>query len=173
MSSYGTSLGENLKALYRSHGGPKTLVKSAYFWIAGAISILTWRRATDETWATIAQSILPTLAGFSIASFAILFAILDTRARQALRAPAAQLNNRSPLLVLASSVTHAVLVQVTTLLYSIVFASKPFPVLEGYGGVATVLTLIASAFGLLLLLYAVILVIATALTVFKILEIAS
>jgi hypothetical protein len=173
MSSFGTGLLDNLGALYRSHGGPKSLLRSAYFWIAVALSVLAWRRVSDETWFAVAQSILPTLAGFSIASFAILFAILDSRARQALRAPSAELGGRSPLLVLASSVTHAVVVQVCALLFSIIFASKPFPRLEGLETTATVVTLIASGFGLLLLLYAVVLVLATVLTVFKILEIAT
>jgi len=173
MSSYGTSLVQNLTRLYVSHGGVKALFRSAYLWIAVILSALSWRRIFDESWANISQSILPTLAGFSIASFAILFAILDSRARQALRAPAPELQGRSPLLVLAGSVTHAVVVQVAALLFSMVFASKPFPCIHGLEMWASLCTAVLSGLGLLLLLYGVVLVLATVLTVFKMLEIAS
>ena len=173
MSSFRTGLRENIAALYNSHGGPRSLVRSAYFWVAVVLTILSWRKVADESWAAIAQSVLPTLTGFSIASFAILFAILDARARRALRAPDPRLDNRSPLLILAGSVAHAVVVQVIAILFSIVFTAKPFPVIAGLYLEAVTLTWLASALGLLLLLYAIVLVLATVLTIFRMLELAA
>lgn len=172
MSSLGTSLLENLRAMYRSYGGPKSVLRSAYLWIALVLSAVSWRRIADESWSSAAQAILPNLAGFSIAAFAILFAILDARARRALRAPAEKLGGRSPLLVLASSVTHSVVVQIFALLFAFSFVAKPFPTVPGYECAAVVVTLAFSAVGLLIFLYAVVLVLATVLTIFKILEIA-
>jgi hypothetical protein len=171
MSSFGTSFRDNLRSLYENHGGPKSFVRSAYFWIAVVLVALCWRRVADQSWVAIAQGVLPTLAGFSIASFAILFAILTPAARRALRAPAPELGGRSPLLVLASTVSHAVVVQVTALIFGTVFAAKPFPYILKLDVVAVVVNTISSGFGLFLLLYGIVLVLASVLTIFKILEI--
>ena len=130
-SSLGTSLIENIGVMYRNYGGLKSFLRSSYLWLAVVLTMISWRRVDDESWSASAQAILPNLAGFSVAAFAIIFAILDARARRALRAPAPSLGGRSPLLVLVSSVTHSVVVQILALLFAFSFAAKPFPTIAG------------------------------------------
>lgn len=173
MARLRTGLTANLGSLYRSYGGIGSLFASSYFWIAIALTALSWRAVDGTSWANLAQAALPNLAGFSIAAFAILFAILDDRSRTALRAPDPRLDDRSPLLILASSVCHAVIVQIGAFLYSVVYMNKPFPIIEGFECVARTANLVGSAIGVFLVIYAVILVMAAVLSIFKMLELAA
>jgi hypothetical protein len=168
-----TGLRESLAILYRSYGGFSSLVVSEYFWLALLLTGLSWRLGMDEKWAEMARSILPTLAGFSIAAYALFFAVLDERAREALRAPAPELRNRSPLLILASSITHAVFVQVVALITAVVFPAKPFPTLPCLSDLSHWVNHVVSFTGLFLMLYGIILILAAVLSVFRILEIRS
>lgn len=168
-----TGLAANLGSLYSSYGGVKSLFSSSYFWIAAILTALSWRSIGGATWANLAQAALPNLAGFSIAAFAILFAILDDRARLALRAPDPRLGDRSPLLILASSICHAVIVQIGAFLYSVVYTSKPFPIIDGLECAAKTVNLAGSTLGVFLVIYAVLLVMAAVLSIFKMLELAA
>lgn len=171
MDKSGTGLRESLRLLYRNYGGWRSLVQSEYFWLALVLSAACWRIGVDEKWADLAKSILPTLAGFSIAAYAIFFAVLDERARNALRAPAEELGNRSPLLILASSISHAVFIQILALLTAIVFPAKPFPYISCFGKINGAFSLLVSFGGLFLTVYGIVLVLAAVLSIFRILEI--
>ena len=168
-----TGFRESLAILYRSYGGFRSLVVSEYFWLSILLPVLSWRLGVDEKWTDVARSILPTLAGFSVAAYALFFAVLDERARQALRAPAPELRNRSPLLILASSISHAVFVQVVALIIGVVFPAKPFPTPECWAALAVWLNFIISFAGLFLMLYGIVLLLAAVLSIFRILEIRS
>ncbi len=173
MNNGHTGLRQSLGILYRSYGGFKSLAVSEYFWLAVILTALSWRIGVNEEWTDIARSVLPTLAGFSIAAYALFFAVLDERAREALRAPSAELDNRSPLLILASSISHAVFVQVTALIIAIVFPTKPFPVLNCFIDAASWANYVVSFLGLFLMVYGVVLILAAVLSIFRILEIRS
>lgn len=168
-----TALGSNLKLLYGSYGGLSGLLRSEYFYTGLILSALCWRLAANGTWADVAMSVLPTLSGFSIAAYAIFFTVLDDRARDVLRAPAPSLGNRSPLLILASAISHAVVVQISGILIAIVFAAKPFPVLCEWDFVASRVNWAVSAVGLFATMYGIVLVLAAILSIFRILEIRS
>lgn len=159
----------NISALYKNYGGLQSLVQSAYFWISVAVSGLCWRFVPDEAWSDLAKDILPQLAGFSVAAYALFFAVLDERSRKALREPAEQLGGRSPLLILASSISHAVIVQIIAVLFALIYSSKPFPTCEAT--FAATANNVFGAVGLFLLIYGVTLVLAAVLSIFKILEI--
>lgn len=159
----------NISTLYKNYGGFESLIRSAYFWISLVVSALCWRFVPSESWTDLSKDILPQLAGFSVAAYALFFAVLDERSRKALREPAEQLGGRSPLLILASSISHAVIVQIIAVLVSLVYSSKPFPTCSAELG--RVVNLSFGAFGLFLLVYGVTLVLAAVLSIFKILEI--
>lgn len=171
MADTGTGLRQSLRLLYRNYGGWHSLVTSEYFWLSLLLSGACWRIGVDEKWADTARSILPTLAGFSIAAYAIFFAVLDERARNALRAPSPDLGDRSPLLILASSISHAVFVQICALLCAVVFPAKPFPYVACFGDWNRAANLLVSFSGLFLTVYGVVLVLAAVLSIFRILEI--
>jgi len=165
-----TGMIASLRLVYSSHGGLRSIFRSGYFWFSGAMTTLCWPSIKSETWANAALSSLPTLAGFSIAAYAILFAVLDERSRRALSAPEPDLDNRSPLLIIVGVVTHAVVTQVLTLLYAFTFEQKPLP-----PSIAIIAPETAnhffSALGLFLFVYSVILILASILTLFRVLEI--
>lgn len=159
----------NILTLYKNYGGFGSLVRSAYFWISLAVSALCWRYIPTESWPDLAKDILPQLAGFSVAAYALFFAVLDERSRKALREPAEQLGGRSPLLILASSISHAVIVQIVAVLVALIYSSKPFPSCSFE--TVRIVNLFFGAIGLFLLVYGVTLVLAAVLSIFKILEI--
>jgi len=125
----------------------------------------------DGTWVQFALPILPTLAGFSIAAYAVYFSVLSEKDRDALRIPAPSLNNRSPLLILASAVSHSVFVQILAILLAIIFTAKPFPTPVGYSELAKSVNLVISCVGLFLTTYGIILVTASVFSIFRILHI--
>lgn len=168
-----TGLISTLRLLYSNYGGWRGLFKSSYFYISVAIAALCWRLARDESWVDFAKVTLPVLAGFSVAAYAIFFAILDEKARVALLAPEPTLGNKSPLLVLASSISHAVVVQVLGLICALVYSAKPFPVVEGLSDWAVRVDYVLSSIGLFITAYALVLVVASILSIFRILEIRS
>lgn len=172
MSGFSTGMFESLSLLYKSHGGYRALFRSSYFYAALLLTVFAWPAIPSYTWTSFAIGSLPTLAGFSIAAFAILFAVLDTKARAALSVQDERLGNRSPMLILASSICHAVVVQLFALIYAYIFQGKPIPVFVP-GVSADEVNLLFSLLGLILTLYAVVLVLAAVLSIFRLLEIQS
>lgn len=168
-----TDLSANLGALYSNYGGIRAFVRSEYTFIAMVVGAFCWQAAVTGAWSSLATSILPTLAGFSIAAYAIFFAVLDERAKRALSAPAEELNNRSPLLILASSICHAVVVQVLALLSGIVYTYTDIKLPSCLAEYAWYVKITFSAFGLFLTIYGVVLILASILSIFKILEITT
>ncbi|MDW9488830.1 hypothetical protein GOC72_28425 [Sinorhizobium medicae] len=168
-----TGLWENLRLVYQSYGGFSSLVVSGYFWVAAVTTALCWRTAFNEGWVELAIPVLPTLAGFSIAAYAVFFSVLSEGERAKLQKPSARLNGRAPLLILASSVSHAVFVQISAILVAIIFSAKPFPTPRGYDWVAEYVNYALSLFGLFLTVYGIILILAAVLSIFRILHIKS
>jgi len=117
----------------------------------------------------MSKDILPQLAGFSVAAYALIFAVLNERTRNALRAPSPKLGGRSPLLILASSISHAVIIQIISVVSALIYSSKPFPSVDPT--LSEVVNMTAGAVGMFLLAYGIVLVIAAVLSIFKILEI--
>lgn len=156
--------------LYDSYGGISGVLESKYAWFAAAFAAASWRLSLDGKWVAIAQSILPTLAGFSIAAYALFFAVLSEKERGILRNPVDGLNGRSPLLVMASTVSHSAMVQITGLIFSLVFSAKPLPTIEGFEQAAEITNMICSFSGMFLLYYGVNLIVANILTIFTIIE---
>jgi len=171
MSKSETALVGNLRRLYRSYGGFSAMLRSSYFWISVLFTGACWRFTTSEKWVEIAQVVLPAMAGFSIAAYAVFFAVLSENDRAALMGPAESLGGRSPLLALASSVSHAVVIQVIALLWSVLYAAKPLPILCSLENVAVKINIAGGAFGILLLVYGIVLVLGAVLSIFRLLEI--
>ncbi|NRB17708.1 MAG: hypothetical protein HRU33_09130 [Rhodobacteraceae bacterium] len=111
---------ENLKKLYKHYGGIKAVINSWYFWVAAFLTALSYDSIFDFSWADITLSVLPSLTGFTIAAFAIIFAILDAELLKKLMVPDGK--GHSPISSIASSIGHAVFIQVSALILAI--ASK-------------------------------------------------
>lgn len=159
---------QNIREVYFEYGGVMALLKSAYFWVAVFLTACCWRilLTGGDDWTNIAISISPTLAGFSLAMFALMFAILDPVTRSLLRAPSKELGGRSPLLSVAAKIIHAVLVQLSSIVMAIIYLAKPISLPEDYLGFIFWGNLIFSFSGLLLVIYGIMLVFAAVLSVF-------
>ncbi|HBF30010.1 hypothetical protein [Rhizobium sp.] len=171
MSDNGSGLLKNLFLIYESYGWIRSFIASGYTWMSVVFTCLAWRKAIEGNWADTALAILPTLAGFSIAAYAVYFSVLSDKERTALLAPDETLGGRSPLLILASSVSHTVFIQVIAILLAIVFQSKPFPTLEGFEKWAKIINNSISFGGLFLTVYGITLVLAAVFSIFRILHI--
>lgn len=171
----------DLRSLYQSYGGRNALLSSAYLWISAAITFSLSDFASGGAWANYALTVMPTLAGFSIAAFAIFFAVLDPKSQEALKKPEPTLDGRSPLLVLASAVIHAVVVQLAAILFALVYIGGPLQFLERILATlgtcydaTTAFSLLAaygSLLGLFFLVYGILLVLAAALSIFRLIAI--
>lgn len=170
MNDFQSGMLESMGLVYASHGGIRALLVSGYFWLSVILTMLCWQSFSSEDWIPIALAALPTFAGFSVAAYAILFAVLDEKARNALAAPEPSLGGRSPLLVIVGTVTHAVLVQVIAMLFAFCFQHKPLPMFLHFIRLETA-NMVWSAMGVFLFLYSISLVLASVLTIFRILEI--
>lgn len=168
-----TALLDNLSTLYRVHGGWKSISQSAYFWMALVFAVLSWRFALEipEVWTSSNIAIAPALTGFSIASFAVMFAIMDEKTRRLLSERDSEDVNSSPLLELFAIVTHTIFIQVLSLIFAIVFTAKPFPTLAYFEDVARSVNVIGAFIGILLFYYGLSLVLSVALAIFKLFEI--
>lgn len=164
--------GKSLRLVYQSHGGLRAIIRSGYFWFSAFLTGLCWPSIHSESWKAAAMGSLPTLAGFSIAAYAILFAVLDERSRAALAAPEPKMQNQSPLLVIVSIVTHAVITLIATLLYVFCFDQKPIPVLLRCMNPEPV-NYLFSGLGLFMLIYSATLILSSVLTLFRVLHIRS
>ncbi|WP_421704518.1 hypothetical protein [Aliiroseovarius sp.] len=110
---------ENLRKLYRHYGGSTAVLTSWYFWVAFILSSLSYSSIVDASWSEVALGVLPSLTGFTIAAFAIIFAILDADLLKKLMG--ADENGYSPISTIAASIGHAVFVQVAALLIASAF----------------------------------------------------
>lgn len=108
---------ENLKKLYRHYGGLKAVVRSWYFWVAFILSTLSYRSALNFEWSGIALGVMPSLTGFTIAAFALIFAILAPSMLKLLIAP--DKAGQSPISSIAAAIGHAVFIQVTAMVLAI------------------------------------------------------
>jgi len=168
-----TGLFSTLGILYKSYGGFRGLFSSEYFYISLIITCVCWRLTLGDDWSNLAKDVLPTLSGFSIAAYAIFFSVLDEGSRDALRAPASELGDRSPLLMIASGISHAVVVQIIGLMLAIIFSAKPLPVIPCMERFSKTTNIFYSSVGLFVTIYGIILILASVFSIFRILEIRS
>lgn len=172
---------ENLALLYRHHGGLREILTAPYFWSAAIFACIALFLGPSGAWASIALATLPSLAGFSIASFALIFSVIDKDTFSAL-APKDK-TGKSPLLQTVAIFVHVVCIQAVTLLIS------AFPKMESvgvWGYVSDAATArvphisstfylyapwVTTFFGYLLVFYSLIMVVALALSAFRLIVI--
>ena len=170
-NSSGTGFLENLRLVYHSYGGWKSFIRSGYTWLAIGVTALTWPKAVDGEWAITALQVLPTLAGFSIAAYAVYFSVLSENDREALLPPEPAMGNRSPFLILVSGISHAVFMQTCGIILAMIFVAKPFPTPAGLASFASTFNIAVSFIGSFLSTYGIILVVASVFSIFRILSI--
>ncbi len=172
---------ENLRILYLLHGGLESLIKSGYAWAALILWAISHGAVNNDAWADLALSLFPSITGFSIASFAIIFAVLKPTEIKVLLPP--NRSGRSPLLIVAASIVHTVVIQVAALIIATskklsgALISDPESSLlsccKGLDGLLNGISLAFSHIGLFLTYYGLFLVVGAILSVFRMLKIVS
>jgi hypothetical protein len=167
-----------LRELYTSYGWPWALLRSPYFWAATLLTAGSLESAIDSKWEELTLQVVPSLTGFSIAGFAIVFAVL--RPEQVKILLVKRDEKVAPLLKVFSGITHAILVQVLCVLIAVFrrIASSEYWILilddivchtvsEKFSTLLVYGDRVLSAFGLFLLFYGLLLVFSVALTIFQ------
>ncbi|WP_276912664.1 hypothetical protein [Hyphomonas atlantica] len=157
--------------VYSAVGGIRAIMFSSYFGLAVALAASSWRSIIVENdverWTSTVLAIFPSLAGFSIAAFALLFALLDEHTKRILSKPSDRFNGKSPLIMVVGILTHALIIQIITILYALVYQERPLP---DFWGVGETTNRALAFLGVWLLFYGILLMIAVVLTIFKMVE---
>lgn len=172
---------ENIRLLYRFYRAGRGIFLSAYFLTATVLALIVGVAFGFGPWYEMAHNTLPSLAGFSIAAFAIIFVVLKPEQISVLLKSKSD-NDKPPLLSVGSAICHAILVQVfTILLAGIVMSVDGQAVLDlcctvtpsdGCLRLLHILGWLLGLGGYILLFYSWLLVLAAALSVLRMMALA-
>lgn len=172
---------ENLKLLYSAYGGLAELARSGYFKIAVFLAVVSYCDVWNQKWVYLSGSILPTLAGFTIAAFALVFAATPDHVKLKLARPTS--NKHSAISRVSAKIVHAVIVQALSIVISVFFQTfdgtnilnwvEECDCAPGFSSFYSLLRFSASSLGLFLFYYGCCLVFASALTTFRLVLIIS
>lgn len=165
-----------LARYFHAYGGVRGVIGSPFFGIAivtTSLSYSNWLKPEPE-WIDKVESLIPSLLGFSLGTYAILFSIIGNRLKGALRQVKAP-HGVSYLESINATFFHFVFVQVVALMWTFLFQGtwlvdlvkvlKPYyPPLEEAG---IWLFRCGSFVGFFLLVYSVLLTVAAALAVYR------
>lgn len=169
---------------WRSYGGLRAVLASPFFHVSVLILAVCGPLWWSGPWWTSALSIVPSLLGFSIASFTILLSVGDEKFRRLLGVVRPG-KTESTLVRSASAFFHFILLQAIVLVVALVASSRPLGSLlaaSGYsfselpGPIAVLALMMGKTFravGMLLLIYTLMSAVAAMLNVFRITQLFS
>ena len=165
-----TNLRGNSREVGTDYGGWKTLLSSGYFWLSAIIAVTLWPVFESGEWADWAVDIIPTVLGLTLAGAAILTTIGGDSFRERLAQIKGSTGQEAPILELLSNFIFAMIIQLCALVFSLIFEAKPFRAAwlrcvgfdEEFG---RWINFAAGAFGSLLLVYGIFLILGAAFTV--------
>jgi hypothetical protein len=155
--------------LFKSYGGISAVLSSLYFWTALSLALLSLSMADPPRWPDYALKILPSLLGFSIAAYAIMFAIMDQKTRDVLSLAASN-EKPAPLLRIISSIAWAVLVQGISILLAVLIEAKPVASPCYFQPYVDDVNTVFSIIGLVLFYYSILLVISTVVYIYNVIS---
>lgn len=163
-----------LRRYVRSYGGIRGIAASPFFGIAIIISAVNYSQWVQPAWIEKVESFIPSLLGFSLGTYAILFSIMTGRLKGALRQVNAP-HGASYLEAINATFFHFIFVQVLSLMWAFLFqgtwlfdlarlSKQTYPWVEA---VFHISSRIGSFIGCFLLVYSILLMIAAALAVYR------
>lgn len=164
---------KRLEQYFDAYGGWRAVVGSPLFLLSAGITLLSYDNWLRHLWVDQTFTLIPSLLGFSLGTYAILFGLITSRLKRALRA-VKNARGTSYLDEINATFFHFILVQVLALMWAFLYAGTWMVdlvslvreydwVVKAYHGIA----IAGSLVGLLLLMYSVALVIAAALAVYR------
>jgi hypothetical protein len=115
---------EPLAAYFKAYGGVKGLIQSPFLHASFVLAVFMHNFWRTDSWAEISIEILPNLIGFSLGGYAIWLAIGNDSFR-ALLSTEPKGKGPSPFIRVSSVFAHFIVVQLTALVYALVYQSSP------------------------------------------------
>jgi len=164
-----------LRRYFSDYGGYKAVVGSPLFLTSLLVGLISYRSLREENWPELAFSIIPNLLGFSLGTYALLFSLISPRIRLALRSLR---NDRGTKYLDEMNATflHFIIAQVICILWSFLYRqSLFFDISSAISGIFPsrvnlfpILSDFGSYIGIVLIIYSLLLVIGSSLTVYRI-----
>lgn len=159
---------------FHAYGGWMAVLGSPLFALSVLLTGLSYGRWLREDWTSLSLSLLPSLLGFSLGTYAILFSLITSRVKGAMRAVKDD-RKISALEQVNATFFHFIFVQVLALLWAFAYQGTAlFDLATWLSGrwsfsltVFNVLRMVGAAGGFLLLIYSVTLMIAAALAIYR------
>jgi len=113
------SFGEIVARYYGAYGGASAMLGSPYLHLSLGLAALMWPLWRVPSWTDITLSVLPSLMGFSLGGFAMLLAVGDDGFRAILAGPARDSDKPSPLMGIAASFVHFLVMQTLSIVVAL------------------------------------------------------
>lgn len=163
-----------IKRYLSAYGGWEAIFRSPLFLISLALTAIGYANWLNDQWSSVSQALIPNLLGFSLGTYAILFSLMTSRLKRALKAVR---NDRgtSYLDEINATFFHFIFIQVTALLWAFVYRGTALRDLlqeaatrwDGATDLFGVLYATGGFIGHLLLIYSIALIIGAALAVYR------
>lgn len=158
----------------RAYGGVRGMLASPFFGLALVITALSYSLWIEPKWIEKTESLIPSLLGFSLGTYAIIFSIVGGRIKGALRRASAP-HGVSYLEQINAIFFHFILIQVICLTWSFLyqgtwlidFINSTTCSSSNINNKIIYLTLVGSFIGCFLLVYSILLMIAAAMAVYR------
>lgn len=165
----------HIRTYFRHYSGWKSIAYSPLFHISFIITIVSGSQWADETWIKFAESTIPSLLGFSLGTYAILFSLINPRIKVAFRSVKNE-KGVSWLHAINATFFHFIFIQTLTLIYAMTVRSFiESPLLQSIVKFLHVpptytnwAVNISNFLGALLLFYSILLIVGAALAIYRI-----
>lgn len=164
-----------MKRYFHDYGGVRGVLASPIFFISLIITLINYSQWwTEAKWISKSKSLIPSLLGFSLGTYAVLFSLISSKLRETL-AEVKSNNGVSYLASVNATFIHFIIIQVVALswafLYEGTLLRDVFKIINGicsYADIVFVLLSLAGSFiGYLLLVYSFLLTIAASIAVYR------
>ncbi len=174
MFKQSTPFVRHLRRYFAAYGGWAAVFASPFFMVALVVASISYSSWMHKDWTETSKSLIPNLLGFSLGTYSIIFSLVTSRIKRAMKASLGP-SGASRLEEVNATFFHFILVQVTALLWAFVYQgtlitdiltlashrySAAIPVLHS-------LRFIGSFVGYLLLIYSFLLILGAALAVYR------
>lgn len=174
MWSQFAGFGKVLARYLRDYGGLRSILLSPLFLISLVIALLDYDTWLSGSWVELSQALIPSLLGFSLGTYAILFSLLTGKLKQSLQKLATP-DGVSFLAMVNATFFHFIFVQILALMWAFLYAGTTlvdlgrllvpsFPVASD---IVSAMAVVGSFAGFLLLIYSFMLILGAALAVYR------
>ncbi len=175
-------MGEFLRifgSYWKNYGGWGALLGSPFLWLATVAGILVTYRFLDGSWAELALQTVPAVLGFTLGGYAILVSFAASDFRHAIAGKEAD-EETSPLMDISAAFYHFFAVQTLAFVYAFISpVFYDFNILTDalqfeYNSIVILFseigTFIFTFIGCVLIIYTVLMILATAMRIYSLLE---